>query len=54
MCVASAGGLLEWQNVFLSKNVAIKLKTGQEEFLGGKLAVPNGRGTRFCLTEGRR
>lgn len=25
------------------KKAAIKIKTGQEGFLGGKLAVPNGR-----------
>lgn len=25
------------------KKVAVKIKTGQEEFLSGKLAVPNGR-----------
>lgn len=31
-------------NVPLSEKVAIKIKTGQKEFLGGKLAVPNGRG----------
>lgn len=37
-------GLVQLQNVLLSEKVAIKIKTGQEEFLGGKLAVPNGRG----------
>lgn len=37
-------GPVQWQNVVLSEKVAIKIKTGQEEFLGGKLAVPNGRG----------
>lgn len=30
--------------MLLGEKVAIKIKTGQEEFLGGKLGVANGRG----------
>lgn len=33
-------GSAQWKE---KKKVAVKIKTGQEEFLGGKLAVPNGR-----------
>lgn len=35
------GGGARWKKK--RKEVAVKIKTGQEEFLGGKLAVPNGR-----------
>lgn len=38
---------------FSEKKTAVKIETGQGGFLGGKLAVPNGREDEVPLTEKR-